>query len=150
LAKTYGNLLLNTNKLGNFINALIVNQSAIHVEHSQTLVSTEHTLFLQDNLDIPLALKAPDTLVLPQIREGEIIRVRWGRESDLHNAGMFLVIQTAVRSVHALVGRRQSFQDLKEVRQTHLGDIRPVKVIQRLGLWRGWLAGELVHVFCWG
>jgi hypothetical protein len=39
---------------------------------------TEDTLLLQDNLDIPLAFKPPDTFVLAQIRKREIFGV-WRR-----------------------------------------------------------------------
>jgi hypothetical protein len=33
-----------TDELGNFIDALVVNQCAVHVEHSQALVTTEDAL----------------------------------------------------------------------------------------------------------
>lgn len=86
-------------------------------------MATEDALLLQNNLDVPLALKAPDALVLAQIWEREILRVWWGRECDLHDAGVFVAVKTTVRGVHALVGSGESFQDLKEVGQAQLRDV---------------------------
>lgn len=44
--KTYRNFLLHADKLGDLINHLILNQGAIHVKNSQSLMPTEHALFL--------------------------------------------------------------------------------------------------------
>lgn len=90
----YRNLLLHPDESGDLVDDLILDESAVHVEDGKALMPTEHTLLLQDNLYVPLALETPNTLMFAEIRERKVLWVwRW-REGDLEDARVFLPIET--------------------------------------------------------
>jgi hypothetical protein len=146
LSATNRDFLLNANEFGNFVNHLILDQSAVHIEDDQTLVTTEDAFLLKDHLDVPFALEPPYALVFAKVVERKILGVRRRGESNLDDARLIILIQTAMRGIHALVRRREGFHNLEEIGQTQLGDERTVQMVEwlRLRSWR--LPWELLNI----
>lgn len=132
--KTYRDFLFHTDELGDFVNNFILDQCAIHIEHRQPLMPSENTFLLQNHLDVPLALEAPDAFMFPQIIKREIFRVWWWGEGDLYDLRLVLPVEASVGGIHPLVWGLQTFHDLEEVGQAQLRDIWAVEVIQWLRL----------------
>jgi len=136
------------------IDYFLLDEGGVHVEDAEALVTAEDVFGLEDNFAIPFPFETIDGFVFAQVSEGEVFGIgRWG-EADLRYSRLGRRrAQTTVGRGKPPKGRgvvgEERVDGEEEVRETHLGDISTIQVVERLRFWRRWLKRVVGDVCCW-